>query len=498
MQHNTARLVLSSLLQDPGKAAIGDLEVSLDRNCLMANVDKQANSMLAAGMVSGDFCILLCDRGPRFWVELLAAWVIGCKPVCIQANISDDHATSAIEMTGARFIFKEGVCDTVAPILEQLTVVESTFDAALTTSDIRSCFNSLCFASDIDELAGLIFTSGTTGVPKGVPLTHAVLSMNALATAHRLRLRSEDILLIATPFRFISSISHFLVTLLSGATFFGLEKTLMIKDLIDAINELEITAFGGSPFHVQFFAMAGSERLPNLRWIMSSGDHLRPAVIDKLEQAFENLELHVVYGMAELGGRFCELPPNQQFSKKGSVGFPINGFELSVRDEAGKLCAQGEIGEIHVGGTLEFAGYYKNPDANRKVLSAYGFRNGDKGYLDEDGYLFLAGRSDSVFKRSGLKVSSQVVAEQILELPEVKDAYVKGYADDLEGQVPVAYVHWNEGVELPFATVTQRLRSMLPVNHLPKHVVTVSHIPRTGSGKVDQRKLTAIIAEIEA
>ena len=497
MKDNTARLVLASLLRAPNKTAIGDDRCKVSRSCLVANVERQALAMRQQGLMPGDFFLLLCDRGLTFWVELLAGWVIGAKPVCLESKIAPEHAASVRRLTGARFLSASAL--EVDPALAGLTRLTSTFDTELEAEDLRETFRRLPFAADEDmpDLAGLIFTSGSTGLPKGVPLSHRILNVNALSTAQRLRIREDDRLFIATPFRFISSISHFLVTLISGASFFGIERPMMIKDLLTALSGLDITAFGGSPFHTQFLAMAGSKRLPRLRWIMSSGDHLRPAVIDQIEANFDAIELHVVYGMAELGGRFCELPPEYQFAKKGSVGFPINGYELAILNEEGEACDVGEIGDIYVGGILAFEGYFGDAEASNKAIEPQGFRNGDKGYLDEDGCLYLVGRSDSVFKRSGLKVSALVVSEAMMALDAVEDVYVTGEEDDMEGRVPVAYVRWTDGNVCSVAEISRMLRDTVPVNHLPKRVVTLPLIPRTPSGKVDRRTLATLIDEFD-
>ena len=471
---------------------MGDDENQFTRFELMKRVLYLSQSMLRQGLKADDFVILPCDRSISFWCELLAIWAIGAKPICIEAEISEEHALSICRMTNVSKIIGAESISTLE--FSHLKKIDTHIIDDDSECSVHKLFDAIPFALDTNmpELAGLIFTSGTTGLPKGVPLTHRTLTANALATSQRLRLHPSDRLMIATPFRFISSISHFLVTLISGASFFGLEKTMMAKDLISALNNLEITAFGGSPFHVQFLAMAGQERLPKLRWAMSSGDHLRPAVIEELSTKFDNLELHVVYGMAELGGRFCELPPEASQDKLGSVGFPITGFEYTIRREDKTMCNHQEIGDIYVGGTLAFGGYYNNHDANEKVLQEYGFFNGDKGYIDEDGYLFLAGRSDSVFKRSGLKISTKVINDAMMTFPAIRDVFVGNMQNDIEGQVPVAYISW-EREELPKSDLISGLRNLIAVNHIPYQFITVSEIPRTGSGKVDRRKLNKII-----
>lgn len=487
---NIARIVLSALLPSQERIALAEQDRYVTRGALLRTVSQRCTELTREGVREDDFVVSLCGRGSDFWVDLLALWVIGAKPVCLEPTVTSEHAEEALRLTSATHICH----GTNRP--EYFQQLAGIGNVTYVDPDSRR-------VDDLDELpfvpvsrqpagAGLIFTSGTTGLPKGVPLSHSQLTANALGTMNRLRLRRDDTLMIATPFRFISSISHFLVAQLSGSTFVGIEDKLMVKDLLDLLSEFSVTAFGGSPFHLHFIAQAGAGRLPNIRWAMSSGDHLPVQTIDALRAGFPHLELHVVYGMAEMAGRICTLPPEDLHAKAGSVGHPIAGTELVVRSESGRPAAENEIGDIYVRGHFAFQGYRFNPEANAAVLSDIGFRTGDKGYLDPDGFLFLAGRSDSVFKRSGLKVSAQVITDALLELGTFSDAWVGSVPDELQGRVPVAYVSLGpEGFDQ--SEVLRSLRNTLKPNHLPTKFVEVDEIPRTGSGKVDRRALAAKI-----
>ncbi|MDW3220738.1 MAG: class I adenylate-forming enzyme family protein [Acidimicrobiales bacterium] len=490
MKKNIARYVMGALIADAhAPCLVGSSE--LTRGDLLARVRGRIDELTDAGVGADEFVVVLCGRGERFWVDLLALWVIGAKPVCLEPDVPDDHGANVLAITGATRLCAAGIDP--PPAFAGLEPVGDTDPVGAAVSSLRDL--PWAGADTQPDLAGLIFTSGTTGLPKGVPLTHEQLVMNALATRDRLRLRRTDRLMIATPFRFISSISHFVVTLMCGAAFHGVETTLMPKDLMTELADNRITAFGGSPFHAQFVALAGTERLPDLRWLMSSGDHLPVSTIDQLLAAFPDLELHVVYGMAEMGGRICTLPPGDIVRKKGSVGLPISGIELDVYDESGAIAAPGEIGEVHVDGPFRFDGYHENPAANDAVLGPRGFHTGDKAYRDEDGYLFMAGRSDAVFKRSGLKVSAQVITDALKDLDSVEDAFVRAAADRMEGHVPVAYVVVRGDFDR--TETVRRLREDLATNHIPKTFVPIPSIPRTGSGKVDRRALDALIESLE-
>lgn len=490
MYRNIARFVLGVLVSDQARPALTGF-AELTRGELLACVDGRAAEFLADGVTPGEFVVVLCGRGERFWVDILALWVIGGVPVCLEPDIADDHGANVMTLTGASRVCADGV--DVPPSLAGLSLIGASMGGRNPVGSLRSL--PWVSSEDQPQFGGLIFTSGTTGLPKGVPLSHDQLVMNALATRDRLRLRATDRLMIATPFRFISSISHFVVTLMCGAAFHGVETTLMPKDLIDQLASHEITAFGGSPFHAQFVALAGSARLPALRWLMSSGDHLPVGTIDHLLMAFPGLELHTVYGMAEMGGRICTLPPADLERKKGAVGLPISGIEVDIYDENGAPAAAGEVGDLYVDGSFRFDGYLNRPDVNAEVLGRRGFHTGDKGYRDTDGYIFLAGRSDAVFKRSGLKVSSQVIIDALKTLDHIHDAFVRAKPDPMEGHVPVAYIVTSRDFDRG-ATIRE-LRKELAANHIPKSFVVLPEIPRTGSGKVDRRALDVLVGSME-
>jgi len=491
MTYNIARTVLSSLLTAPDKIVVEDDQRALSRRALFANIISRIEVLTASNVTAGDFVVVLCDRGMSFWIDLLALWVIGARPICLESQVETAHGENVKALTDVKFLSASLV--QTPDVFSELTALPAiNFEAVADLGGALSLKSFPFVKAPESDLAGLIFTSGTTGLPKGVPLTHTMLVQNALGTATRLGLRPADKLMIATPFRFISSISHFIVTLLSGATFYGTEDKLMAADLVARLGAKNITSFGGSPFHAGMISRSDKESLPDLRWIMSSGDHLPVEVIDRLHSAFPHIKINTVYGMAELAGRFCVLPPEFVKDHKGSVGYPISGLELVLINDDGEECDYNEIGALYARGTIAFPGYYKNDAANEKVMTPYGFKTGDVGYFNKSGFLHLSGRSDSVFKRSGLKVSSQVITDAILALNLFDDAIVLSREDAIEGRVPVAYVTAQDQ-SLTKGGLLRQLRPVLPNNHLPKALIYLPTIPRTGSGKVDRRKLHALV-----
>lgn len=497
MRVNTARLILSALLTQPEKTAIHDGSRAFARRDVLREVRRRAEAFLKGGVKPGDRVIVVSDRGAPFWMDVLALWVVGGVAVCIEATAQADHAENAVSLTEPI-----GACLAGAPANEVFDALPR-LDGATTpgedAADSRTVFYGMPWVADADlpDIALLTFTSGTTGLPKGVPLGHGVMIANIQGTAGRVGLKPSDRVMTATSYRFFSTISHFLVTMLTGGTFVGIEEKLMGRDFIDALREHGITAFGGSPFHLRMISYADQTQLPALRWMMSSGDHLPVEVIDALLEGFPEAELHTVYGMVELAGRFCSLTPEGLTESRGSVGEPIPGLEVVVLDEDGAPCPPGEIGHIHARGAISFAGYYRNEAATDAVLGPAGFRTGDMGRFDEHGRLYLAGRSDSVFKRSGVKVSALPITDALEQLDFVAEAFAIGEADPTEGHSPTAYLVLSENADaagMKKGVVIRALRPLVPQNHLPKKVVLVPSIPRTGSGKVDRRALKELAA----
>ncbi len=494
MPENIAFYILNSLVENPLKVVLEDESTALSGIDVLESVAATATSWQEKNLCTGDFVVVVCERGISFWIDLLSAWVLGVKPICIEPHPEVEHFKNILEISETKFWAggSSEAPNSVGCLLPLSTIIKKNSDDKVSFDRVEKILDAIPNTPINDQLAAIIFTSGSTGLPKAVPLNHDALIKNALSTSRRLNLRQTDKLMIATPYRFISSISHFLVTLLSGASFFGTERRIIIKDFLDLLNRNKITAFGGSPFHVQFIGIAGQNKLPRLRLIMSSGDHLREDTITTILKSFPGIALHVVYGMAELAGRLCMLPPQSLSKYPGSVGFPIDGLRVRVLDEKLRPCGPNIIGDLYISGPLSFKGYLKNDDENTKVLTSYGFKNGDKGYKNEDGYLFISGRSDSVFKRSGLKVSSQVIVDALLGIEEISDAWVGPVEDQLEGQIPVAYI--TPALENTYDKkfFLTKLRRLLPVNHLPEEIYAVSGIPRTGSGKVDRKKLLSL------
>jgi len=335
------------------------------------------------------------------------------------------------------------------------------------------------------EIGMIMLTSGTSGVPKAVPMTHASLWHNARETADRLKISPEDRIFINTPLYTTSSIIHLLTMLARGSSLVLERGFLFGSSILDQIDDFACTGFGGVPVH--FFRMAASlgesAAPPTLRFLMNSGDHLPVSLIHEIRRGMPSVKLFCAYGLTEVAGRLCILDPAMLGQKTGSVGRPLKGMSVTVRDDAGSVVGPNIEGEIFVTGCCLMDGYLNNPEANIASMKSQGFATGDYGYIDSQGYLFLKGRRDDILKVGGEKVSLKMIEEAIVGFDDFADFMVAPFNDDHMGNIPCLYYVLKEGGEFNRRNLLKHLKTILPGTHIPPKFVEVPEIPRTSSGK---------------
>lgn len=466
------------------------------RRCLTYVGERRAQ-MLDAGIIAGDRVMVANLRGNAYWLDHFALWSIGAIGVPTERTAPASRLDEVVEDVDPGFLcgrLENGAgsaADTVI-ILPALSEAAGVGNDDVSADLLqRDPFEANC-------LALYTFTSGTTKRPKVVPLSHGMLLANARASASQLPYDENERVFAPIPFRFISAISHCLVTVLQKATYLGSETPLIKGDMVSTMQDWQSTAFGGSPLQVRWIAETGDDTDVNfeLNWIMSSGDNLPIDIIDRLVVQMPNSKVIVAYGLTEVAGRFCMLDPDLLKKRRGSVGRPIHGMRLSVRNEDDRPCEPGEIGNVFASGGGVFDGYLNFPEENSQVMTPHGFLTGDLGIIDEDGYLYLRGRSDEVFKSAGQKVSALLIAQELIKLGIFTDVAVTDQPHPILERVPHVYYVPKDGVEFKKGEILRSLRKTLPSNHIPQGFTAVDRIPRTGSGKLDRRGFKELLRSL--
>ncbi|MFZ7096196.1 class I adenylate-forming enzyme family protein [Luteimonas dalianensis] len=345
---------------------------------------------------------------------------------------------------------------------------------------------------DAAALAAILYTSGTTGAPKGVALSHRNLAANTDSILDYLQLGPEDSTVSVLPFYYAYGASVLHTHLAVGARVVLEDNTVFPHLVAGALARERATGFSGVP---STFALLldrgrlGDCDLSSLRYLTQAGGAMAPALTRRVRDAFPGARLFVMYGQTEASARLTCLAPEQLDERPGSVGTPIAGVQIRVRREGGADAAPGEQGEVWARGDNIMTGYWNAPEATAAAVVDGWLRTGDLGHLDADGFLWLAGRRADMIKTGAHRVHPQDVEEVIAELPGVREVAVAGIDDALLGQVVAAYLVTGPGAPDEMAVKAHCLRRLAGYK-IPKRVAFVAELPKTASGKVRRAALT--------
>ncbi len=353
------------------------------------------------------------------------------------------------------------------------------------------------------DLAAIVYTSGSTGPPKGVTLTHANMTFAAGAIAEYLELTHDDRVLCVVPLSFDYGLYQLLMCVRVGATLV-LEKGFAFPGRVVALLQAErITGLPGVPtiFQVLTSLSGLAEReLPDLRFLTNTAAALSTATIAALRRTFPGARLYSMYGLTECK-RVSYLPPDQLDARPESVGIPIPGTEAWIEDADGRELGPGEVGELIVRGAHVMQGYWNDPQATATRLRPGRWpwervlATGDLFRRDADGYLYFVGRTDDIIKSRGEKVAPREVEEVLHAVRGVQDVAVVGLPDALLGEAICAYVVAQPGELLDPAALRRACAERLEDHMVPTRIELCAALPTTANGKVDRRALAQAGAE---
>lgn len=347
-------------------------------------------------------------------------------------------------------------------------------------------------AADTD-LASIVYTSGSTGQPKGVMLSHRNLVSNTRSIVEYLALRPDDRMLVVLPFHYIYGRSLLYTHLASGGAVILDNRFAFPAKILDTMVEQAVTCFAGVPstFSILLHKTDLRQRkFPSLRLVTQAGGGMPPAVQQEVAEAFAPARLFVMYGSTEAAPRLTYVDPTELPRKWGSIGKAIPNVEVAVLDERGERLPPGIIGQIAARGPNIMMGYWKDPDGTARVLQRGFYLSGDLGYVDEEGFIFLTGRSQDMIKTGGNRVSAKEVEDALAAIAGVVEAAVLPVPDELMGELIKAVVVVQPGGPDERA-LTHELNRKLPSFKVPKFFEYRDALPKNANGKVDKAALRA-------
>ena len=346
--------------------------------------------------------------------------------------------------------------------------------------------------TDPDSDATLMFTSGTTALPRGVRLTHANIQANTDSIVTYLGLDRSDRMLVILPFSYVFGASLLHTHLRVGGSLALCNTFTFPETSLDMLERLECTGLAGVPSSYQMLLRLSTFRsrpLPSLRTIQQAGGKLSPVLIQELVAAQPSARVFVMYGAAEATARMSYLPPEDLPTKLGSIGRGIPGVELQVRDQSGLPVSPGQTGEIHARGANISPGYLDDPEGTAEKFIDGWFRTGDLGTVDDDGYLYVLDRKDDFIKSWGHRVSSQEIEAAALSHPALVSAAAVGVPDPMANEAIWLFVTVNPSSGVTPEDIASHCRKSLARYQQPTQVRILESLPLNSSGKVVKARL---------
>jgi acyl-CoA synthetase (AMP-forming)/AMP-acid ligase II len=337
------------------------------------------------------------------------------------------------------------------------------------------------------DLAAIVYTSGSTGTPKGVMLTHQNLFDNTNSIVDYLGLTENDRIMVVLPFYYIYGNSLLLTHFCVGGSLVIDNHFTFPNVVLKTMKEQEVTGFAGVPSSYSLLlhkSNVQSTKIESLRYLTQAGGHMAVQVQEEVVKVFAPALLYVMYGATELAPRLTWLPPWRWSEKKGSIGIPVPNVDAFIADEKGDRLPPGEVGQIVGRGSNVMRGYWNDPEGTARVLRNGLYYTGDIGWADEEGYLYVVGRSKDLLKIGGNRVSTREIEDALLHVDIIEEAAVIGIPDPILGEAAKAFVVCKRGGFSDELIVKKALSGILPVHKLPKYIVFCDVLPRNKAGKI--------------
>lgn len=461
-------------------------------------IARLSNALRDRGVAQGDRVIYLGNNHPDFLTTFFACGAIGAIFVPLNTRLASRELEYMIEDSGATFLITHDSVRELArsaawssAVTHRLVVdgpadlpaVES-IDEVVAASDPRLRVASVGF----DDPAMILYTSGTTGRPKGAVLTHGNLTWNSINAIVDYDVTSDEVALLIAPMFHVASLSMgALPALLKGGKLV-LHDRFEPAAVLEAIQTQRITSLSGVPTTYQLLAEDPAwERtdLSSIRKLTCGGSSVPLRVIEAYEK--RGLSFSSGYGMTETAPGATALPYRKAREHVGSSGLAHFFTDVRIAGPDGQTLPPGETGEIQISGPNVIREYWNRPDATRESYDGEWFRSGDIGYLDDDGYLVVSDRLKDMIISGGENIYPAEVEQLIMEMPEVAAVAVIGVPDDRWGEVPLAVVATHR--EISADAVLAHLAGRVAKYKIPKAAVFVDDLPRTASGKVRKSDL---------
>jgi len=432
------------------------------------------------------------NNDPAYVIAYFAAQYLGASTVEAGRHETLDRLVEQVEKARPAFVvtdrddLRERLCGQVP------TESFEEFRSACEAESVAPPHVPVIPASlDSSREASIVFTSGTTGHPKGVVLTHDNFCFVASAVIDYLELDQDDRYALMLPLNHTYGKTVLLTSFAVGASVVLMDDFQNLPVFLSRLTETRCTVLSLVPFHVHVLLKWGNlsgHDLSSLRTISSSANKLPASSVDRLLQAIPGVRIFSMYGLTESTTRATYVPPDRLATKKDSCGRALSGVELRIVGEDGTRLPAGEVGEVWVRGPNVMQGYLDEPQLTAETIVDGWLRTGDLGRLDEDGFLYLEGRISEIIKCAGERIGPAEIEEVLMQHPGVAEATVIAAPDPVLGEVVHALVVPREE-SLAEGDLRSHCAAHLSPHKIPRRYTFIDEIPKTATGKVKKHLL---------
>jgi long-chain acyl-CoA synthetase len=480
---------------------------------LDSQANRLANFLLKIGVRREDRIALLIENSIDYVVSYFATLKVGGIVVALNTDTTSDSLTYHLNDCGAKVVIaKAKYLRHLVPALSDLKQLRHLITDSkhlekfnefpqITTwnfkdvTDSSSPENPGVRCIDVD-LAAFVYTSGSTGQPKGVMLTHLNIVTNTRSIVQYLELSEKDRVMVVLPFFYIYGMSLLNTHIYTGGSLVIDNNFAFPNVVLETMTKTDCTGFAGVPSTFIILlnkSMVKQKKFPALRYVTQAGGALAGNIQKTVAEVFDPAKLFIMYGATEASARLSYLPPEWLPKKWGSIGKAIPNVEIFISDENGKRMPANTEGEIVARGLNIMQGYWNDPQATKEVLKGELYYTGDIGKMDDDGFFYIVGRTKDMIKVGGQRVSPKEIEEILLELPEIHEVAVIGSEDEYLGEAVIAFIVFNSGQKLTDKQILTHCKEHVPQYKTPKKLIFLSELPKNESGKILKTRLKEML-----
>jgi len=489
---NLAHQLEQSAFFFPDRPAVHQDGLEMTYAQLNDSVNRIATGLIKIGIRPGDPIGLCAPNSAEWIIFYFGVLKAGALAVTLSALLTGDELRNLINHSRPRIIFTvpnklgelEGLRNPEG--LEKIICNGGDLDLQSLMALGSGSFKAV--ERDPGDTAAILYTGGTTGTPKGVMLTHEGIGISSYSVAHFERSAETDRALCFMPFNHVFGQIHIMNATVLSAGCLELLPSFDINRVIEALEAGRITKFYAVPtIYIRLLALGDLEKkLGKLRYCFSAAASLAGEVVKQWRDR-SGINISESYGMTEA----MPVTYNHYYRHRvGSVGQPILGVEIQIRDTMGNRLEPGQEGEICVRGRVVMKGYLNNPEETRSAFWGGGwYRSGDIGLFDPDEYLYIVDRLKDLIITGGENVYPREVEEVLYTRPEVEECAVVGLSDKEWGEQVTAFIIPKPGYSINPEELKGFLKSRLSAFKVPKAYIVVSELPKSPTGKILKREL---------